>query len=82
MLNMILKDLRISPLRNILTGISMFVGIIAMISSVLVGTLGKEYLISVNAQMYDGVLHILFQLQDQIFKIPLNGEFLLRNLQY
>ena len=47
-LNMILKDLRISPLRNILTGISMFVGIIAMISSVLVGTLGKEYLISVN----------------------------------
>lgn len=51
-LNMILKDLRISPLRNILTGISMFVGIIAMISSVLVGTLGKEYLISVNAQMY------------------------------
>ena len=45
---MILKDLRISPLRNILTGISMFVGIIAMISSVLVGTLGKEYLISVN----------------------------------
>ena len=49
---MILKDLRISPLRNILTGISMFVGIIAMISSVLVGTLGKEYLISVNAQMY------------------------------
>ena len=52
MLNMILKDLRISPLRNILTGLSMFVGIIAMISSVLVGTLGKEYLISVNAQMY------------------------------
>ena len=51
-LNMILKDLRISPLRNILTSISMFVGIIAMISSVLVGTLGKEYLISVNAQMY------------------------------
>ena len=49
---MILKDLRISPLRNILTGISMFVGIIAMISSVLVGTLGTEYLISVNAQMY------------------------------
>ena len=52
MLNMILKDLRISPLRNILSGISMFVGIIAMISSFLVGTLGKEYLISVNAQMY------------------------------
>lgn len=52
MLNMILKDLRISPLRNILTSVSMLVGIIALISSVLVGTLGKEYLISVNAQMY------------------------------
>lgn len=48
---MILKDLRISPLRNILTSISMLVGIIAMIGSVLVGTLGKEYLISVNAQI-------------------------------
>lgn len=47
---MILKDLRISPLRNILTSISMLVGIIAMIGSVLVGTLGKEYLISVNQQ--------------------------------
>ena len=31
---MILKDLRISPLRNILTGISMFVGIIAMIANI------------------------------------------------
>lgn len=72
---MILKDLRISPLRNILTGISMFVGIIAMISSVLVGTLGKEYLISVNAQMYGWSPTYSFQLQDQIFKIPLNGEF-------
>ena len=41
MLNMILKDLRISPLRNILTSISMLVGIIAMIGSVLVGTLGS-----------------------------------------
>ena len=52
---MILKDLRISPLRNILTSISMLVGIIAMIGSVLVGTLGKEYLISVNAQIYGWV---------------------------
>lgn len=49
---MILKDLRLSPLRSILTSISMLVGIIAMIASVLVGTLGKEYLISVNAQVY------------------------------
>lgn len=52
MLKMILKDLRLSPLRSILTSVSMLVGIIAMISSVLVGTLGREYLISVNAQVY------------------------------
>ena len=52
MLKMILKDLRLSPLRSILTSVSMLVGIIAMIASVLVGTLGKEYLISVNAQVY------------------------------
>ena len=50
MLKMILKDLRLSPLRSILTSVSMLVGIIAMIGSVLVGTLGREYLISVNAQ--------------------------------
>ena len=52
MLKMILKDLRLSPLRSILTSVSMLVGIIAMIGSVLVGTLGREYLISVNAQVY------------------------------
>ena len=51
MFNMILKDLRISPLRSILTGVSMFVGIIAMICSVLAGSLGKEYLVCVNAQI-------------------------------
>lgn len=50
MLKMILKDLRLSPLRSILTSVSMLVGIIAMLGSVLVGTLGREYLISVNAQ--------------------------------
>ena len=40
---MILKDLRLSPLRSILTSVSMLVGIIAMLGSVLVGTLGREY---------------------------------------
>lgn len=49
---MILKDLRLSPLRSILTSVSMLVGIIAMLGSVLVGTLGREYLISVNARVY------------------------------
>ena len=39
MLKMILKDLRLSPLRSILTSVSMLVGIIAMLGSVLVGTL-------------------------------------------
>ena len=63
-LNMILKDLRISPLRNILTSISMLVGIIAMIGSVLVGTLGKEYLISVNAQIYGWVPTYSFSIMD------------------
>ena len=52
MLKMILKDLRLSPLRSILTSVSMLVGIIAMLGSVLVGTLGREYLIFVNAQVY------------------------------
>lgn len=52
MFGMILKDLRIHPVRSILTGLSMFVGILAMIASVLVGTLGREYLIAVNEQLY------------------------------
>ena len=68
MLNMILKDLRISPLRNILTSISMLVGIIAMIGSVLVGTLGKEYLISVNAQIYGWVPTYSFSIMDCRFE--------------
>ncbi len=71
MLNMILKDLRISPLRNILTSISMLVGIIAMIGSVLVGTLGKEYLISVNAQIYGWVPTYSFSIMDCRLKMPL-----------
>ena len=52
MLKMILKDLRISPVRSVLTSISMLVGIIAMIASFLVGTLGSGYLVAVNAQIY------------------------------
>lgn len=56
MLKMILKDLRLSPLRSILTSVSMLVGIIAMLGSVLVGTLGREYLISVNAQVVLSVI--------------------------
>jgi putative ABC transport system permease protein len=51
MLTMILKDLRISPARSILTSISMFVGIIAVICSSLVGTIGQSYLEATNAQL-------------------------------
>jgi len=46
------KDLKISPLRTFLTGFSMFIGIIAMIMAVLVGTLGKESLLATNAQIF------------------------------
>lgn len=48
---MAIKDLRISLLRTFLTGLSMFIGIISMITAVLVGTLGKESLLSINAQI-------------------------------
>ena len=52
MFRMACKDLKISPLRTFLTGFSMFIGIIAMIMAVLVGTLGKESLLATNAQIF------------------------------
>lgn len=51
MLLALLKDLRISKLRTLITGFSMFVGIVAVIASVMVGVLGLEYLEAVNARM-------------------------------
>ena len=48
---MLLKDLRLSPMRSFLTGFSMFIGIIAVIASVLIGTVGKDYLIATNEQL-------------------------------
>ena len=48
---MIAKDLRINPLRTSLTALSMFIGIIALIAGVLVGTLGRDYLEAVNARL-------------------------------
>lgn len=48
---MLLKDLRLSPMRSFLTGFSMFIGIIAVIASVLIGTVGKGYLIATNEQL-------------------------------
>ncbi len=52
MFRILIKDLRISPLRTFLTGFSMYIGIIAMISAVLVGTLGRNSLLSINAQIF------------------------------
>lgn len=48
---MLLKDLRLSPIRSFLTGFSMFIGILAVIASVLIGTVGKEYLVATNEQL-------------------------------
>lgn len=50
-IRMIAKDLRINPLRTSLTAPSMFIGIIALIAGVLVGTLGRDYLEAVNARL-------------------------------
>ncbi|WP_165218462.1 ABC transporter permease [Schaalia sp. ZJ1691] len=52
MLRMIIQDLRISPGRAFLTGFSMLIGIIAVIVSVLAGTIGKDYLAATNEQLY------------------------------
>lgn len=52
MFKMLLKDLRISPLRSFLTGFSMFIGIVAVIGAVLVGTVGRGYLEGTNEQLY------------------------------
>lgn len=51
MLKMIIQDLRISPGRTFLTGFSMLIGTIAVIS-VLAGSIGKEYLASTIEQLY------------------------------
>ena len=48
MFRMILKDLRVTPLRTFLTGFSMFIGILAMIAAFLVGSIGRELILYVN----------------------------------
>ena len=67
MFRILLKDLRISPIRTFLTGFSMFIGIIAMIAAVLVGTLGRESLLSVNAQLFDGAFPDRGELSGRLF---------------
>ena len=48
---MLLKDLRLSPMRSFLTGFSIFIGIVTVIASVLIGTVGKDCLIATNEQL-------------------------------
>ncbi|MDD7385299.1 MAG: ABC transporter permease [Actinomycetaceae bacterium] len=49
---MIIKDLKINPLRSFLTAFSMLIGILAVIAAVLVGTVGKGYLQATNEQLF------------------------------
>lgn len=52
MLRMLIKDLRINPLRSFLTGSSMFLGILAVILSVVSGTVGQSALTGLSEQLY------------------------------
>lgn len=52
MFKMILKDLRIAPMRTVLMALSVFIGISAVIAAVLAGTIGKAYLIGINNQRF------------------------------
>lgn len=51
MFALILKDLTAAPTRALLTGLTTLVGLLALIASVLVGTIGTEYLEGTNAQL-------------------------------
>lgn len=51
MLRMIVADLRVSPLRTTLTALSMGIGVLALIASVVIGTIGRDYLEAVNARL-------------------------------
>lgn len=51
-MEMLLKDLKINPLRSFLTAFSMLIGILAVIASVLIGTVGKSYLEATNEQLF------------------------------
>lgn len=67
MFRMIIQDLRISPGRSFLTGFSMFFGIIALIISVLAGTIGREYLAATNEQLYGRAPTYSAQVQSPYF---------------
>ncbi|MGV9183947.1 ABC transporter permease [Arcanobacterium canis] len=50
MFRMVLQDIRTSRLRTVITAFSIFIGVIAVVFSVLIGTMGKSYLESTIAQ--------------------------------
>lgn len=59
MLRMMLKDLRIAPMRTVLMTLSVFIGIAAVLASVLAGTIGNAYLIGINNQRYGRSPHFI-----------------------
>lgn len=81
MLSMIIQDLRISPLRNFLTSLSMLMGIVAVIAAVLVGTLGQDYLNATNAQLSGKPVTYSVIISDLKKKDPADIETLIRAFQ-
>lgn len=79
MLKMIFQDLRISPGRSFLTGFSMLVGILAVIASVLAGTIGKAYLVATNEQLYGRAATYSTSFQSQELSNPAKVDLLLKN---
>ena len=51
MLGMMLRDLRLSPLRTTLTALSMLMGVVAVICASLIGSIGASALEATNAQV-------------------------------
>lgn len=51
MLTMMLRDLCLSPVKTLLTALSMLIGILAVIAASLVGTIGGTFLTATNAQL-------------------------------
>ena len=81
MLSMIIQDLRISPLRNFLTSLSMLIGIVAVIAAVLVGTLGQDYLNATNAQLAGKPTTYTVTISDLKKKDPADIEALIQAFQ-
>lgn len=51
MLTMIVRDLRLSFAKTVLTALSMLIGIIAVIAASLIGSIGGDFLAATNAQL-------------------------------